>query len=114
MPSQAKFARKRFFIRADFQEASRQNKYHGKWYSEGSFRDRIHQNFEIKTALAFTGKDLRTAISKYKLFKHAIQDRSNTNQWEIYSLNYHNERKRLHLFQSAPIGNFPVEIPKNN
>ena len=72
MPSQAKFARKRFFIRADFQEASRQNKYHGKWYSEDSCRDRIHQNFEIKTALAFNVKAIRTAISKDNYLKRVI------------------------------------------
>ena len=74
MSSQAEFTRKSFlFVYADFQEAYRLKEYHGKWYSEYSWSDIIHQNFEIKTAVYFTLKDLRTSISKYKHFKHVIQ-----------------------------------------
>ena len=65
-----------------------------------------------KIALAFTGKDVWTVISKYKHFKHVIKEQSNTSQWGIYSLNYYQERKPVHLFQDAPIGNLPVEISK--
>ena len=53
--------------------------------------------------LAFTGKDIWNAISKDKHFKGLIQERSNTNQWGIYSLNYYHERKHVHIFQAAPI-----------
>ena len=59
------------------------NKYHGKWYSEDSWSNIIHQNFEIKIALAFNGNDLRTGIIKDNHFKHLIQERSNNNQWGI-------------------------------
>ena len=69
------------------------------------------KNFEIKTALAFTGKDLWTAIRKDKHFKHVIQEQSNTNQWGIYSLNYYYEIKCVQIIQAAPIGELPVEIP---
>ena len=72
--------RKGYFISSSFQDTSVLNKYHGKWYSEDSWRDIIHKNFEIKLALAFTGKDLNTAISKYKHFKIVIQELSYTNQ----------------------------------
>ena len=112
MPSQAEFTRKRgCFIRADFQEASILKKYHGEWYSEDSWSDTVHQNFEIKTALAFTVKDIRTEISKYKRFKHVIQELSYTNQWGIYPLNCYHEIKCVYLFQAVPIGKLPLEIP---
>ena len=86
------------------------NKYHGKWYYEDSWSNIIHQNFQIKTALDFTGKYLRTAIRKDNHFNHVIQEWSYTNQWGIYSLNYYHERKYVHIFQAAPIGKIPVEI----
>ena len=62
------------FIRSAFQEASRLKKYHGKWYYEDSWSNNIHQKFEIKIALAFTGKDLRAATIKDKNFKYVIQE----------------------------------------
>ena len=111
MPSQAELTRKRFLILSDFQEASRLKKYHGSWYSEDSWRDIIHQKIEIKIALAFTGKDPRNAIRKDKNFNHVIKERSYTKQWGIDSLDYYHERKRVHIFQAAPIGDIPLETP---
>ena len=111
MPPQAEFIRKRFFIRSAFQESSRLKKFHGKRYYEDSLSNIIHQNFEIKTALAFTVKDIRTEISKYKRFKHVIQELSYTNQWGIYPLNCYHEIKCVYLFQAVPIGKLPLEIP---
>ena len=99
------------FIRGAFQESSRLKKYYGKWYSEDSWSNIIHQNFEITTSLVFTVKDLSTAISKDKNFKHVIQELSYTNQKGIYSLNCYHDRKRVNLFQAAPIGDLLVEIP---
>ena len=83
-------------------QASSLKNYHRKWYSVDSWRDIIDQTFEIKTALAFTGVSLNNAISKYNNFKHVIKELYNTNQWGIYSWNYHHERKYVHLFQSIP------------
>ena len=85
------------------------NKYHGKWYYEDSWSNIIHQNFQIKTALDFTGKDCLTAIRKYKHFKHLIAEWSHNNQWGIFLLKYYHERKCVNIFQGALIGELPVE-----
>ena len=98
-----------FFIHADFKESSIRNKYHGKWYSEGSWSNIIDQNFEIRTDIYFTGKDIRTAIRKDKHSKNIIQELSYTNQWRIYSLNYFHEGNFVHIFLASPIGELAVE-----
>ena len=111
MPSQAEFTRKGGGgIRAAFQEAPILNTYNRKGYSEYSWSNIIHQQFEIKIALSLAVKDIRTEISKDKHFQHVIQEWSNTNQWGIYPLNYSHKRKRVHIFQATPIGELPVEI----